>query len=332
MIIICDINTIALPKNFPKNQSTIVTIGNFDGVHIGHQTLLKTMCKHASDHSAKTIVITFEPHPQKILKGSKHKPLTTPKDKFSLLKKLGIDLIFQLQFSLQVASMDTKTFIQEILLNKLQMKELVLGHDFSMGHNQSGTKDVINILGKTLSFTVTTVPPTFIQEDIISSSSIRKKLEQGMVSSATHMLGHPYTITGTIIAGEQRGQKLGFPTINLKTPHILIPLQGVYVTFVTLQTTGLVYCKPIQGTKNTFLGVTNIGIQPTFRKKKTALIETHILSFTGSLYGETISLSFLERLRAERSFQDTGLLITQIKTDILEAKKILKNTFGLVLE
>lgn len=325
MIIKCDIDTIALPKNFLKEQKTTITLGNFDGVHLGHQSLLKTIYLTAKKRQSISTVITFEPHPQTVLTGESPSLLTTKKEKLKLIKSMGIEIIFQLNFTSTLANMTTEQFVQLILLDRLHMEGMILGHDFSMGKDRSGTQHVLAILGKTMGFTVIHQPVFKFKEQPVSSSLIRKAIQEGAIEKANVLLGRCYSIDGTIIHGKKRGRILGFPTANLALSSNLIPSTGVYATLVTLGSNqdNSLYI-PVQYQKNTFLAVTNIGINPTFGDS-IPKIETHLLNFHNDLYDQHITISFLKKLREETIFSNISSLITQIKDDISQTKTIFKN-------
>lgn len=325
MIIKCDIDTITLPQNFLKGQKTTITLGNFDGVHLGHQALLKTSYLIAKERQSISTVITFEPHPQAVLTGKHPSLLTTKKEKLALINSIGIELIFQLNFTPTLANMTTEQFVQSILLKKLCMEGMILGHDFSMGKERSGTQPVLAALGVEMGFTVIHQPVFTLNGQPVSSSHIRRAIQNGALEKANSLLGRCYSIEGSIIHGKKRGRTLGFPTANLALSPNLIPSAGVYATLVTLNSNqdNSLYL-PVQTRKNTFLAVTNIGINPTFRDS-IPKIETHLLNFKNDLYGQHITISFLQKLREETTFPDVPSLVKQIKVDILQTKTVFKN-------
>lgn len=325
MIIQCNIDTIALPKKFLHTQKTTITLGNFDGVHLGHQTLLKKLCQHSNKQQSISTVITFEPHPQMVLSGSSPCLLTTTKKKLELITATGVKLLLQLQFTHKLANMTTEHFVQEILLKKLNMEGLILGYDFSMGKKKSGTLPILESLGNIMKFNVIQLPVFIFDGQIVSSSYIRQAIQEGDMKKASNFLGRFYSIEGTVIAGEKRGRILGFPTANLDLSPSLLPPKGVYATLVNIDSVNNASTLIKKYKKNFFLSVTNIGTNPTFGESSPK-IETHLLDFNDTLYGEYITILFLKKLRSELTFPNALSLITQIQQDILQAKSVFKNT------
>ena len=290
----------------------VITVGNFDGVHIGHQGLLKEVKKRADKMSGTSVVLTFEPHPLKVLKEKKI-PLITPFErKIELIEKLGIDVVICLPFTREFSKVSAREFVEEILLKKIGMKEIVVGYDYTFGHKREGNIDLLKKLGDELGFKVCILGPILVDNMIVSSTRIRNLIMEGELEKVKTLLNRYYQVSGEVIAGHDRGGRLlGFPTANLKLVNEVFPKNGVYVVEV-------IYNNKVYG------GVTNIGFKPTFGNDALS-VETHILDFDQNIYGKKIKLNFIKRLRNEKRFSSIEALAAQIKRDIEEARKILQN-------
>ncbi len=290
----------------------VITVGNFDGVHIGHQGLLKEVKKRADKMSGTSIVLTFEPHPLKVLKEKKI-PLITPFErKIELIEKLGIDVVICLPFTREFSKVSAREFVEEILLKKIGMREIVVGYDYTFGHKREGNIDLLKKLGDELGFKVCILGPILVDNMIVSSTRIRNLIMEGELEKVKILLNRYYQVSGEVIAGHDRGGRLlGFPTANLKLVNEVFPKNGVYVVEV-------IYNNKVYG------GVTNIGFKPTFGNDALS-VETHILDFDQNIYGKKIKLNFIKRLRNEKRFSSIEALAAQIKRDIEEARKILQN-------
>ena len=290
----------------------VITVGNFDGVHIGHQGLLKEVKKRADKMSGTSVVLTFEPHPLKVLKEKKI-PLITPFErKIELIEKLGIDVVICLPFTREFSKVSAREFVEEILLKKIGMREIVVGYDYTFGHKREGNIDLLKKLGDELGFKVCILGPILVDNMIVSSTRIRNLIMEGELEKVKILLNRYYQVSGEVIAGHDRGGRLlGFPTANLKLVNEVFPKNGVYVVEV-------IYNNKVYG------GVTNIGFKPTFGNDALS-VETHILDFDQNIYGKKIKLNFIKRLRNEKRFSSIEALAAQIKRDIEEARKILQN-------
>ncbi|MBF0204689.1 MAG: bifunctional riboflavin kinase/FAD synthetase [Desulfamplus sp.] len=301
----------------PFNKA-VVTIGNFDGVHKGHQALFERVRKEADVISGTSIAITFEPHPLRAL-GKKAPPLITRKDqKVELISASGIDKLICIPFTTEFAAMSAKDFIDKLLINKIGMKIIVVGPDYSFGKNREGDIDFLVREGKEKDFKV--IIPDWVKDpdvsngtenDKISSTMIRNLVMDGKVDQTRRFLGRYYQIRGKVVKGRERGgKKLGFPTANIKLHDELCPKMGVYA--VTVETI-----------KGNFKGVANIGYSPTF-EDHLFTIEVHILDFTADIYDTRIRVNMIKRLRDEKKFSSLEELSAQIRSDIETAKKILQ--------
>lgn len=295
-------------------KNAVITIGNFDGVHIGHQALFHEVIEKADALGGTSIVMTFEPHPSRVLKQNNHPPLITLyEQKVELIESSGIDVLICIPFTKEFAMISAKTFVEDILHTRIGMKAIIVGEDYTFGKNREGNLDLLQTLSKNLGFEVILTQWIQIangQPGRISSTKTRELVRAGKVEEAQKMLGRHYQIRGTVITGLNRGgELLGFPTANINLIDELCPKTGIYAVTVTY------------GGK-LFKGVANIGYSPTFDDKGFA-VEVHILDFNDDIYGQKIFINFVKRIRDEIKFTDIADLIDQINKDIVEAREIL---------
>lgn len=304
MTISCNLNN--LPKDI---KNPVITIGNFDGVHWAHQAIFKKIIERATDLNGTSVVITFEPHPIKIMFPEKVKPLITLlEQKRELIINQGIDIFVLIKFTLEFAAISAKDFVKDILVDKLGIKEIVVGYDYAFGHNREGNIMVLREMGQQFNFNIHQVDPVYLGKALISSTSIRNLIMEGNVSETKQLLGRNYQIRGEVIVGRNRGGPLlGYPTANLKLTDELIPKEGVYVVSVELK--GKIY-----------QGLTNIGYNPTF-KDKTLSVETYIFDLSANIVKQKIKVNFLSRLRDEITFASSKELSQQISRDINQARE-----------
>lgn len=292
---------------YPK---PVLTIGKFDGVHLGHLELISTVLKEAAEINGTSSVLTFEPHPKKVLLPHERlELLTTPRQKNELLEKTGLDLLFVQKFSSAFSIRGPEEFVKETLVKRIGISTLVLGTDFSFGKGAVGDHNLMKKFGERFDFRVVLVPPVMLGNRLVSSTYVRDMIRKGRMDRASEFLGRHYFIDGEVIRGEGRGREMHVPTANILTENELIPPQGVYATFIDLQ-----------GDK--FESVTNIGVRPTFGGSYLS-IETNLIGVDRDLYGQYIRLHFVERLRDEKKFPTMDLLRRQIQKDIERAMKIL---------
>lgn len=304
MIIISNLDN--LPKDI---KNPVVTIGNFDGVHWAHQAIFRKVKERARDLHGTSVVITFEPHPIRVMSPEKIKPLLTLlEQKRELVINQGIDIFLLIEFTQKFAAISARDFVKDILVDKLGIKEIVVGYDYAFGHNREGNIKILKEMGQQFSFNVHQVDPVYTGKTLVSSTSIRKLIMDGKVSEAKQLLGRNYQIRGEVIRGRNRGGPLlGFPTANLKLVDELIPKEGLYV--VTVDIGGKIY-----------QGLTNIGFNPTF-KDKTLSVETYIFDLTANILKQKIKINFLSRLRDEITFASAKELSQQISRDIKQARE-----------
>ncbi|MGI9533879.1 MAG: bifunctional riboflavin kinase/FAD synthetase [Thermodesulfobacteriota bacterium] len=298
------------PKK-PLGFSTSAAIGNFDGVHLGHKKIINLLKKISSKKSSRSCIITFEPHPQKVLSKKEVSLIVPFEDKIRLLEKLGVDVTVCLKFTKELSKLSAEDFVKEILVKLLQIKDIVVGPDFMFGNKRSGNAELLQSLGKTYDYETKVLEPKVINNEIISSSLIRSYISEGNIQRVNELLGYRYFIHGNIVEGEKRGRQIGFPTTNINSSWELLPKGGVYATYAFID-------------DKCFQSITNIGYRPTFGQNK-LLIETHIFDFSKNVYGSNINIEFVKRLRDEIKFNSVDDLIAQIKLDIKDVKNILTN-------
>ncbi len=302
-------------SNLTPEGNTLLTVGVFDGVHLGHQKLLTTLVKQANEQQLTSGVVTFKNHPLGYVKGQRPPPeLTSLSDKDKLIKSHGIDFVMYLSFSNRLAQTSARQFCL-LLIRHLNMKGLVLGFDFAMGYNREGDIETIESLGHELGFGVELVAPVIISGEIVSSSAIRQAIASGDITKANNQLGRYFSIGGSVVKGRGIGKRLGFPTANINLdPEFVTPPNGVYAT---------VAC--VDGVK--FISATNIGTGPTFGSGKRQ-VEVHLIDFTGTLYGKQVKIEMVERIRDELKFNSELKLREQIIKDIDTIQAILKGKNG----
>ncbi|BAI81404.1 riboflavin biosynthesis regulatory protein RibF [Deferribacter desulfuricans SSM1] len=291
------------------DSSTIITIGNFDGVHLGHQTIIKKVLSLAKEFNLKSGVVTFSPHPIKFF-NKDIKLIMTERKKIKIFESLGIDYFFNLTFNESIANMDPEIFIREFLVKSLKASFIVVGYDYRFGRKRKGDYELLKMLETKYGYTAFKIPPVKIDDIIVSSTNIRSLLSKGDVELANKMLGRPFTLEGVVVKGDGYGRLLGYPTANLSVKNELIPANGIYAT------------KTIINNKK-YLSVTNIGIRPTLVNKNEVRVETHIFDFDEDIYDNFIEVEFHSYIREEKKFEDVNSLIKQIQKDCEKAKEIL---------
>lgn len=309
----------------------VVTIGNFDGVHIGHQKIFRRVVEKAKEIHGTPMAITFDPHPVRVLTPERGlKILTTFEDKAKLIASAGIKVLICIGFSKEFAKTDPDEFIKDILGNKLGVKWVTVGHNYTFGRGKKGTTSLLRRRGKKYGFGVSVVRYAKVCDNIVSSSRIRSLLLRGRVCEASKMLGRAYHIEGTVIKGAGRGSSLlHTPTANITTPNELVPKEGVYAVKVSIgnrqeeiDNVKTIAHRPSPIAYEIYDGVANIGKNPTFGNMPMSY-EVHIFDFNQNLLGEKIKIHFIDRIRDEKKFSGIGELEEQIKKDIQKAREIL---------
>ena len=293
-------------------QNAVVTLGNFDGVHKGHQALMARVRTRAEARAGLAVAFTFRPHPVKILAPDLAPPLiTTYARKIELLAATGLDVVLEEPFDERFASLAPRAFVEEVLVGRLGAKEIVVGYDFTFGKGRAGTVDTLRTLGEELGFEVYVESAVSVDGLVASSTKIREFVLGGRVRGAAVLLGRDHSLRGRVVRGRGRGRTIGVPTANLATRDELIPKVGVYACRVL-----------IEGETQRRPAVTNVGWAPTFEGKEFT-IESHILDYDADLYDRVVALEFAERLRDEKRFSSKDELVEQIQLDIHNARALL---------
>lgn len=300
-------------QEYQRGNCPIVTIGTFDGVHLGHRAILARLSalQHQQDQ-AETVVITFDPHPRKVLIRDESAPklLQTPEEKIEKLGELGLSKVVIIPFTEEFSRLESADFIKNVLVDVIGVKQLVIGYDHRFGRNRQGGLDELREAGNQFHFEVIEIPAQEIDHSKISSTKIRQALTDGDVAFANRLLGYAYSLNGTVIVGRQNGSRIGFPTANLAIDHPdkLIPATGVYAVTVSHD-------------DHKHIGMMNIGYRPTFGDGGLSL-EVHILDFDEDLYGKNIRIAFQERLREEIKFPNIDALIAQLQQDKINVQAV----------
>ncbi|MBN2385875.1 MAG: bifunctional riboflavin kinase/FAD synthetase [Anaerolineales bacterium] len=302
-----------------KRQDTWLTIGVFDGLHRGHRVLLQHLVDgaRAAHPVGHPVVLTFYPHPAVVLGGqSDFVYLSLPDEKAALLEEMGIETVITIPFDLNLAAETAQAFMQRVSTH-LGLRHLLIGHDFALGRGRDGDAARLAEIGRHLGYTVEVLPAVHAQDLVISSTAIRNLIQRGQVAAAAALLGRPYAVSGPVVHGDGRGRHINIPTANIAYPaEKLVPAHGIYATWAL-----------VAGVRHP--SATNIGINPTFTpERQGASLETHLLDFQGDLYGQTVQIEFVERLRDEMKFPSVEALIAQIRSDIQLARKILGDRPG----
>lgn len=302
-----------LPSN-PESQC-VLALGNFDGVHLGHQRLLKSGLDHATQKGVDLAVVLFEPHPLKLLFPERVIGfLTTQKDQIRLFSEIGVDRVYLLPFTKEMADTSPEGFVRDILI-KLGVVHIVVGFNYSFGALGKGTAEDLQRFGQEYGFGVSVLQPQTLDGKVISSTAIRKALLNGDVVQAKKLLGRTHSLVGTVVEGEKRGRQLGYPTANLKVfEDILIPKRGVYAVWTEIEGR-IVY------------GMMNIGMKPTFHEEYELTVEIHFIDFSGDLYGMELAIYCEEKIRDERKFSGLEELKTQLERDAVKVQRTLDGIF-----
>jgi riboflavin kinase/FMN adenylyltransferase len=298
----------ALNKSYPN---TVLTIGNFDGVHLGHQKIILEVLKRSEEIKGTSMAVTFEPHPMKVLAPEREiRILTTLEEKAKLIEEMGVNVLLCINFNKEFANLLPDDFIEDVLVKKINAKEIIVGTNYAFGKNKKGTVELLKRRGKKYGFRVKAVSNVRVYGNIVSSSSIRSLLLKGAVYDTSTFLGRAYSIEGSVIKGKGRGKNLlNIPTANITTPVEIAPKEGVYAVRVGFN-------------NSVYEGVANIGKNPTFGNTDVSY-EVHLFNFSGDLLGEDIRIFFIDRLRGEQLFPDILSLEKQIRNDIERAREIL---------
>lgn len=293
-------------------ESPVAALGNFDGVHLGHQEIFRRTAERARELQGVSVVYTFEPHPLKVLSPDKSPPLlTTFHKKMELIRESGIDVVVCADFNLRFAAQHPREFAEKILRGRIGVREVFVGQDYTFGRQKEGTINYLKKMGEELGFAVNVVEPVAVDGVTAGSSLVRDLIEEGAVERAARILGRPYSIEGKVVEGFKTGAVIGYPTANVDPRNELTPNTGAYAVTMTYQ-------------GRSHNGVANIGFNPTF-KRDSLSIEVHLFGFTEDIYAAEVEVFFIQRLRDEQEFASPEELVKQIGKDIEAAKEILDN-------
>ena len=291
-----------------RDSSSVVTVGTFDGVHVGHQAILRYLVNRAAERSGTSVVLSFDPHPREVVHGEEVALLTTIDERAEVMEKLGIDRFIVIPFTEEFSKLQAESFVRDILVSRIGLQEIVIGYDHAFGRDRRGDAELLADLGNEHGFTVDIIPAQVVEEHVVSSTEIRAALtESGDVKLAAQMLGRRYSLKGTVTKGDGRGRTIGFPTANLSVDHPrkTIPAAGVYAVRVHV---------PAGESHEVYAGMMNIGNRPTFKGQDFA-VEVHLLEFEGNLYGQDLRIEFVDRMRDERKFDSVEGLMEQLSRD-----------------
>ena len=286
----------------------VLALGNFDGLHRGHRKILDRVSRVATERSATSVVMTFDPHPPRVVRPDKAPPLLMTKaQKLEAIADAGVQGAAIVRFTPALSHWEPETFVRTVLVEWLHVAEVWVGANFLFGHDRAGNFSMLRVLGARYGFKAEKIDPVRYKDFVVSSTRIRRLVSEGRVDEAGALLGHEYAIDGTVIRGDERGRTLGFPTANLCTDNELLPPHGVYAT--TTRIGQIVHPS-----------VTNVGTRPTVDASGRTVVETHIFNLDRDLYGESIRVGFVQRLRDERAFESLDLLRAQIDADCQRAR------------
>jgi riboflavin kinase/FMN adenylyltransferase len=287
----------------------VLALGNFDGLHRGHLKIIERVKHGAAEHGGTPMAMTFDPHPPRVVRPDKAPPLLMTKpQRLEALHRAGIGCVAVVRFTREFSQWDPETFVHNVLVDWLHVSEVWVGANFLFGRGRAGNFSLLRTLGQQYGFRADKIDPVRYKDFVVSSTRIRRLVTEGRVDEAGALLGHSYYIDGTVIEGRKRGRELGFPTANLATDNELLPPHGIYAT--VLDVDGVVHA-----------GLTNIGTRPTFDESDMT-VETYLLKYSGDLYGKRVRLSFVQRLRDERRFEDVDALKAQMQADERWAERL----------
>ncbi len=310
-----------------RDDRSVVTTGTFDGVHLGHRAIVAYLVERAREVGGVPTVVTFSPHPREVIAGVRVPLLTTIDERADLLEALGVERFVVLPFSRALSQLSPEAYVEDVLLGQVGMREIVVGYDHRFGRGREGSRETLERIGRTRGFTVDVIPEQIygagegVAGDgpargvTISSSEIRRRLvEDGDAAGAALLLGRPYRLRGPVVRGDQRGRTIGFPTANVQPadPATLVPKTGVYAVRAVLRGGEAVE------------GMMNVGVRPTFETDGRRTVEVHLFDFAGDLYGQTLAVDVVARLRDERRFSGPNALVAQLREDAGQARSALQ--------
>ena len=288
-----------------------LAIGVFDGVHLGHQAVISTATRHAGSADGAPLVVTFDPHPVKVLRphNAPHL-LTATQHKIALIRDLGVEHLLVINFDKKFAATSPEKFVEELLAHSRPLREVCVGHEWSFGKDRRGNLDLLKRLGAQFDFNVVGIPPVLVSGEVVSSTAIRQAVEKGDFPKAAEMLGREYTILGMVTRGDNLGKKIGFPTANLSAHSEQFPPNGVYLAEARID-------------RSLSHGVVNLGYRPTVSKGNSErILEIHLLDFDRDIYGSDLEVRFIRYLRQEKKFENIDALVRQIEADVKQAREL----------
>lgn len=288
-----------------------LAIGVFDGVHRGHQAVISTSADHARAAGGTPVVVTFDPHPEKLLRPeSAPRLLSATQHKIALIQALGVEHLLIIKFDKEFAATEPEDFVEQLVTNSKPLREICVGHEWSFGKKRRGNLELLKTLGGKFNFGVIGVPPIKANDEVVSSTAIRQSIERGDFARAAAMLGREYTILGTVTHGDSLGKKIGFPTANLSAHNEQFPPNGVYAATARM-------------TDGVYRGVVNLGVRPTVTKGTAdRVLEIHLLDFDRDIYGRDVEVRFVKFLRPESKFENVDALVAQIRRDVEQARAL----------
>jgi riboflavin kinase/FMN adenylyltransferase len=301
----------SIPELERLRGPVFLAIGVFDGVHRGHQAVISTSADHARGTSGTPVVVTFDPHPEKVLRpeAAPHL-LTATEHKIALIRALGVEHLLIISFDKQFSATEPEAFVQKLVAHSKPLREICVGHEWSFGKNRRGNLDLLKRLGANFNFDVVGIPPVKINGAVVSSTAIRRAIETGDLTKAAAMLGREYTILGTVTRGDNLGKKIGFPTANLSAHSEQFPPNGVYAAEARID-------------GELHRGVINLGIRPTVSSGKSErVLEIHLFDFNRDIYGHDVEVRFIKFLRPEKKFENLDALVQQIRQDVEQARQL----------
>jgi riboflavin kinase/FMN adenylyltransferase len=301
----------SIPELERLRGPVFLAIGVFDGVHRGHQAVISTSADHARAANGTPVVVTFDPHPEKVLRphAAPHL-LSATQHKIALIRTLGVEHLLIISFDKQFAATEPEDFVQKLTAYSKPLREICVGHEWSFGKNRRGNLDLLKKLGANFDFDVVGIPPVAINGAVVSSTAIREAIEKGDFAKASEMLGREYTILGTVTRGDNLGKKIGFPTANLSAHSEQFPPNGVYAAEARID-------------GDLHRGVINLGVRPTVSDGKSErVLEIHLFDFNRDIYGRDVEVRFLRFLRSERKFENLDALVQQIRQDAEQARQL----------
>jgi riboflavin kinase/FMN adenylyltransferase len=297
----------------------VVTVGNFDGLHVGHRAIVDIVVDRARRLGGDAVVYTFDPHPRQVVHPeTAPRLLTTIEQRIELLAESGVDVVIVEPFTPEFSKIPAEVFIREILHARIDPVEVYVGYDFHFGRDREGSMRMLTELGPKLGFSVTIIPEVSVDAGDVNSTRIRQLLVEGRVEETFAMLGRRYTVRGRVVGGDRRGREIGFPTANLELENEILPAAGVYAGRLRFLDPG----EPAPGSE--FMAVTNVGVRPTFGDEHRLVAEAHLLDFSAEVYGRRVELSFAHRLRDELRFSGVPALREQIAKDLVEGRRRLE--------